>query len=278
MVKKLVSKSEFARLAGVTPAAVTKAANGPLKAAVIGKKLDINHPDAAKYLAKKYDAQTLPPATGIDTRYEDAIEHCRQTGKYTVSGIQRALGVPYDRARGIVDMMKAAGLVPAKGEPPPEIRPTRIVKGHAAKTITKKSEALENIEHGHTLHQVPEEIEKFVDMTLREIIERFGSDYAFIDWLKATKAIEDINEKRLKNAATRGDLVSRDLIKRGIIDPIESAHIKLLTDGAKTIARRVVAMTGAGRPIEDSEKFVAEQITSFIRPIKSKVARALKNA
>lgn len=278
MVKKLVSKSEFARLAGVTPAAVTKAVNGPLKAAVTGKKLDINHPDAARYLAKKDDAQTPPPATGIDTRYEEAIEYCRQAGKYTVSGIQRDLGITYERARGIVGMMKAAGLVPAKGEPPPEIVKPRTVKGHAAKAATKKSEALENIEHGRTIHQVPEEIEKFADMTLRELIERFGSDYAFVDWLKAMKSIEDINEKRLKNAATRGELVSRDLVKRGIIDPIESAHIKLLTDGAKTIARRVVAMTGAGRPIEDAEKFVAEQITSFIRPIKAKVARALKNA
>ena len=89
-------------------------------------------------------------------------------------------------------------------------------------------------------------------------------------------AIEDINEKRLKNAQTKGELVSRELVKLGVIDPIDAAHIKLLTDGAKTIARRVTAMHDAGRPLDDVEKFVKNQITSFIRPIKAKVARALK--
>ena len=278
MVKKLVSRAEFARLAGVSAAAVTKACASGLKGACSGKRIDASHGVAVAYLQSKADAQTPPPATGVDPRYEEAVEFCRGADSYTVSGLQRALRLAYPRARAVVDMMKAAGLVPAKGEPPPVIVPPRTVKGHAAQTQTKKSEALHSLESGSTLHQVPEEIEKFSDMTLREIIERFGSDYAFVDWLKAMKSIEDINEKRLKNAQTRGELVNRKLIKVGVIDPINSVHIKLLTDGAKTIARRSTAMHDSGRPLEDIEKFVAEQITSFIRPVKSKVARALRNS
>ena len=54
--------------------------------------------------------------------------------------------------------------------------------------------------------------------------------------------------------------------------------IKLLTDGAKTIARRGTAMHDAGRDMLEIEKFVADQITSFIRPVKAKVARALRDA
>ena len=91
------------------------------------------------------------------------------------------------------------------------------------------------------------------------------------------KTIEEINEKRLKNAATQNELVSRHLIKVGVIEPIETAHIKLLTDGSKTIARRSLAMAGAGRSVEDIERFVSNQITSFIKPIKAKVTRTLKN-
>jgi hypothetical protein len=37
-------------------------------------------------------------------------------------------------------------------------------------------------------------------------------------------------------------------------------------------------MHSAERPLDEIEKFVAEQITSFIKPVKAKVARALKNA
>jgi len=128
------------------------------------------------------------------------------------------------------------------------------------------------------IHDIPEDIRDFADMTLRELIQRFGTDVAFLDWLNATKRIEDINEKRLKNAATQGELVSRTLVKTGIIDPIEGAHLKLLTDGAKTIALRVTAMHSAGLQLPDIENFVSDQISSFIRPMKAKIKRSLKNA
>lgn len=131
---------------------------------------------------------------------------------------------------------------------------------------------------GPDVIDIPNDIGAFIDMTLREVIQRFGTDAAFCDWLKATKEIEAIEEKRLKNAQTRGELVSRKLVKIGVIEPIDAAHIKLLTDGAKTIARRSTAMHGAGRTVEDIEKFVSEQMTSFIRPVKSRVAKALRNA
>jgi hypothetical protein len=114
-------------------------------------------------------------------------------------------------------------------------------------------------------------------MTLRELITRFGTDVRFVDWLKATQSIEAINEKRLKNAQTKGELVSRHLVKIAIIEPIESAHIKLMTDGAKTIARRAAAMAQAGKPVAEIEAFAVDQISSFIKPVKAKVDRALRN-
>ncbi len=148
------------------------------------------------------------------------------------------------------------------------------VRGAAAAKETKKREAAKDDQ----ILEFPADIQSFADMTLRELIDRFGTDARFVDWLSATQKIEAINEKRLKNAATEGELVSRELIRVGIIEPIDACHIKLLTDGAKTIARRATAMHSAEKPLEDIEKFVKDQITSFIRPVKAKVARALKNA
>ena len=221
-------------------------------------------------------ASRIPGAApGIDPLYESAIIHCRTTGRYTASGLQRGLKIGYGRGKSLLKLMDAAGMIPAPGDvaaivavPPP---PTPHVRGHAAAAATKKK--------GDTIiHEIPEDIIEFLDMSIRDLIFRFGTDERFLDWLKAVKAIEDINEKRLKNARTKGELVSRELVKVGVIDPIEAAHIKMMTDGAKTIARRVTAMHGAGRPLEDVEKFVKEQITSFIRPLKSKIKRALTNA
>lgn len=296
MVKKTLNKSEFAALAGVSAAAVTKACKAGLQPALSGKRIDIDHPAAVEYLEKQDRAKTPEAAPGIDPMYEEAVRTCQESGRYTISGLQRALRIGFRRASKIFQIMQGAGVVPNKptAAPPipiekPEDRPTPVLpprkaSGQEAQRTTKKQEALaalapaDDLATGDIIHEVPEDIQAFADMTLRELIQRFGTDTAFCDWLKATKDIEHINEKRLKNAATKGELVSRHLIKIGIIDPIDSAHIKLLTDGAKTIARRATAMHGAGRPLEDVEEFVKDQITSFIRPIKAKVARTLKNA
>lgn len=165
-----------------------------------------------------------------------------------------------------------------RGNPQSAEKKKPYKRGHAAKAENEKKEALKEFAapSDGKIHEVPADIEAFADMTLRELIQRFGTDTAFCDWLKATKEIESINEKRLKNAQTMGELVSRDLIKVGIIEPIDSANIKLLTDGAKTMSVRGVAMHEAGKGVEEIEKFFSKQMTSFIRPVKAKVDRMMK--
>ena len=155
---------------------------------------------------------------------------------------------------------------------PPVIDPASKPRGHMAKNQSKKEGKYE--EGSFT---VPEYIGDLADMTLRDLIMKFGTDVRFVDWLKATKEIEMINEKRLKNAEAEGTLVSRHLVKVGILEPLDSAHIKLLTDGVKTIARRTVALHESGKDLAAIEEFIADQVSSFIRPVKAKVRRALKN-
>lgn len=286
MVKKLVSRAEFARLANVSAAAVTKAcSSNVLKTATVGKRIDALHPVAVGYLESHNRDPETSPAPGIDPLYEDVVKLCQENGRWSVTFLQRHFRIGWGRASQIMEMVRAAGLIPETTKAPPASKPAApkkpYIRGHAAKNESKKKQAREDLrerlENGDTLHEIPEDIREFADMSLREIIERFGTDVAFGDWLKATKAIEDINDKRIKNAKSRGDLVHRDLIKVGIIDPIDAAHTKLLTDGAKTISRRATAMHDAGRSLGEIEKFVANQITSFIRPMKAKVGRTLKN-
>ena len=227
-------KSAFADMAGVTPAAVTKATRvgGILHEAMLGKKLDALHPAALAY------AEEHRPKVTISIDGSEPVEYN-----------------PDDPAHPVD--------IPLPVKPP---------SGHVAKSQSKKAGVYE--EGSFT---VPEYIGDLSDMTLRDLIMQFGTDVRFVDWLKATKEIEMINEKRLKNAESEGTLVSRHLVKVGILEPLDSAHIKLLTDGVKTIARRSVAMHDAGRDLSEIEDFVSDQISSFIRPVKAKVKRALKN-
>lgn len=296
MAKKLVSRTEFARIAGVAPASVTKACKSRLLPACDGKRIDAAHPAAVEYVENRARAQTPPAAPGLDPLYEDAIAACSEAGRWSANAVSTLLNVGSARGKRIFQQLTAAGLVPERGAAPaessppvatkkPHVRGTAAAKqkrkqGMGGDSLQHYAQAAELEEHADSgeLLEVPEDIQAFADMTLRELIEKFGTDTRFVDWLKATQAIEAINEKRLKNATTRGELVNRQLVRVGIIEPLDAAHIKLLTDGAKTIARRSTAMHDAGRELEEIEKFVADQISSFIRPVKAKVARALKNA
>ena len=295
MSKKLLTKSEFARLAGVNPSTTTRLCKTVLLAAWDGKRIDAAHPVAAEYLENKRLKQTQPAATGLDPLYEQAVKFCVEQRRFSISSLQRQFRIGYDRAKVIVDTMKAAGLVPKDYDPHkllPDIEaeaipksPPAVLRGNAAKNATKKQLALAEANarteadiNSDMTYDVPEDIQAFADFTLRELIERFGTDTAFIDWLKATKEIENINEKRLKNAQTKGELISRRLVENHVIDTFNSAHLRLMKDGSKSIAAGVVSKSAGGAELPEIEAYVSDIVGSFLKPVKNKIARALKNA
>ncbi len=221
MTKRLISRADFSKQAGVSRPAVTKACAGALKAAVVGKSIDIDHPDAVAYIKSKHGKKTKPPAKK-----------------------------------------------PRKAAAKPKKKPV--------KTVTASEPPEEDDERSHFSED--DDIRDVLHLTLGEIVQRHGTCTQFKAWIDAKKTIVDVQTRVVKLAVLEKTLVSRDLIKVGVIDPIDAAHRKLLTDGAKTIARRVTAMNSGGRPLEDCEDFVKDQIASFIRPMKAKVARSLKSA
>jgi hypothetical protein len=218
MTKRLISKAEFSRQANVSRTAVTKACAGLLKAAVVGKSIDIDHPDAIAYIRSKQVKKTATPT-------------------------------------------KKAAATPKKKK---------------AKTVAATETPELPDEESHFSED--EDIKEVLHLTLGEIVARHGTCTQFKAWIDAKKTIVDVQTRVVKLAALEKTLVSRSLIKVGVIDPIDAAHRKLLTDGAKTIARRVTAMTSGGRSLEDCEAFVKDQIASFIKPMKAKIARSLKGA
>lgn len=280
-MQKLTLKTKFADMAGVNPSTVTRLCSTKLKDAVVNGKIDLAHASVIKYLDERNRDKTTPDGLELDSRYKEVLTACKEEGRYSTTFIRKTFGFGDVRTKRITDMFKATGV--GKDAPPPIAKPI----GGAVVKQAKKERARERINEtmedqefltGSMVHEVPNDIQAFADMTLRELIQRFGTDSSFVDWLKATQIIEAINEKRLKNAQTQGNLVSRELVKIGVIEPLDAVHIKLLTDGSKTITRRVTAMHDSGRGLDEIEAFVKDQITSFIRPVKAKVARALKNA
>lgn len=243
-------------MSGIQPAAVTVLVQNKLRAAVNGDKLDITHPAIVDY----WDLRKAPKTD--DPLYPAFLALWQEMGDEASTGaIASQLQIGDKRARQLYGAMVVSG----------DFRPIltqRPLFGMAKVADDKKKKALKDI---------PEKITDLNNWTIGEILDRWGTSAAFLDWLKATKSLEEINEKRLKNAVTQGILIQRGMVRAGILDPIDSAHIKLLTDGAKTIAKRTMAMTQSGRPLEDIEKFVGDQISSFLKPMRVAIQRTLKS-
>lgn len=196
------------------------------------------------------------------------------------------------RAADIVKQFHAAGVFETYPDAPPpyssvsgaaEVMRAHVevvapLRGHAAARERLKSSPVLPPDSQPDAPEIPANIEAFADMTLRDLIHRFGTDVRFLDWLKATKEIELIAERRIKNATASGRLITRDLVARGVIDPFNSAHLRLMSDGAKSIAGAVVAKHMAGAESVEIERYVSDVIGSFLKPVKTKVAQALRQA
>lgn len=235
--RELQTKAQFAELAGVKPAAITQATK----------------PGKLLHKATVGDGRKMR----VDPNHPAAKEYLadrKQKGPKVTVSVNGGEELPYDEYMEQV-------------ENGPKL------SGAAGAKESKKQLSLYNIDPA----DVPDNMQDFADMTIREVVTKFGTDYRMVDYLRALKEIETIDERRIKSAKMRGELVHRDLVFKGVLEPIDSAHRKMITDGAKTIARRSVAMVGAGKDADDLEKFIAEQISSFIKPAKARIKRALEN-
>lgn len=283
MANKLISKAELARICGVTPATITGLTKRRLRVAMVGSRVDLSHPDVQQYVQEKTAPQPEERVPGVDTLFEEALGWCRQSDRWTASGIQRHFKIGYARAVRVLNQLQAAGHVPKKPErdlshpEKPKSPPSGQSPALRPPPRQHWSGRRPSWQDDNELIEVPDDIEQLADLTLRELIEKFGTGYRFHDWLKSLKEIEAVNEKRIKNAQSRGKLISRHLVEVGVIDPFNSAHVRLMTDGAKAITAAVLAKHQAGISEQKIEAYVTDVVGSFIRPVKAKVERNLRH-
>lgn len=113
------------------------------------------------------------------------------------------------------------------------------------------------------------------DLTLRQIVARYGSRQGCSDFLAMRKVLADTRRIELANAARAGELIDRELVSKHVIGHLRALHSRLLTDTAATIARRLHSESRAGRPIQELEALVRELVGSQLAQAKADVKRAL---
>jgi len=129
-----------------------------------------------------------------------------------------------------------------------------------------------------TMGKLPAEIRALAELSLVEIVSIFGTSTALKDYVAAVHKMEQVHERRLKAAQVEGTFVHRDLVQHGVLDIIESAHKKLLTDGAKEIARFVYAMASSGNSEQECEQYVVDRISAFLKNVKRDCEKTITNA
>jgi len=245
---RLISRADMARFAAVSKAAITKACAGKLLGpACQGDRVDADHSLVAAYLKKR--GKKVPPPSEV------------RPGK-----------------RGAVSAQ--APTPPPKSDIEWDEEPTAPPKRGRGRPRNPPDDPTKDVGHMRpppgVVEGSNEDLKGLTDL-LDPLVQRFGTDQRFSDWLSSLKDIELIREKRLKNGETEGGLISRELVTLHVLGAVDAAFKRLLGDAAKTIAAKVTDIVRSGGGLEESQRAVREQVTRQLKPVKDKVARNLRH-
>lgn len=249
---KLISKLAFSKLAGVSDARITQISKPgePLAKAMVGKFIDAHHIEAVRYLEGQ----------GVSPFEVNKLLNKKPRGT--------AKKVPPTRP-----------LPPPRYQPPPEPKPPPPMETFEATKYGPKPKRKnrKQDEDYYEIGEVPEHIREFGNMTLLEIIDKFGTDERFANWLKASKSIEDIHGARVKVAEKEGELIPRKLVETHVFAAMSDLHKRILKDAPKTIVARATEAHDSGEAKEQIEVIVRDIISNQIRAMKQKVTGALRS-
>lgn len=120
------------------------------------------------------------------------------------------------------------------------------------------------------------ELDRIKDMQIIDVVRRFGTEDAYLGWLRSLKMIEDLEAAKLKNDKARGSVIDTELVRNHVMTLIDGTYRRFLGDTVKTIARRIMDMTKAGSTIEEIEAAVRDIISSQLKSVKEQSRKKLK--
>lgn len=234
---RLFSRAEFAVLAKVSRAAITKAGKKQLASAFVADRINADHPDAQAYLASRgiTQAQVARGATVAPKPRP-----------------RRALAPTPKPPKSRKPKPAPPAARPDPPAPPPPDPPP--------------------LPNSPTFEQLDE-----IERKIQPLIQEFGSSRRLMDWLDCLKIIQDIRAKRLSNEQTQGLLIERELVRKNVFGALDSLALKLLRDAPKTLARELYALAKSDSPIEDGEAKVERYIEQIFAPVKESAHRMLSD-
>jgi hypothetical protein len=242
-----ISRSELASLAGVTPAAITKACRRELAQACEGQLVDRDHTYVRAYLIRH----------GVT----DPGRNARPMSRDTLQA--RSAPAPTPPPKPAPAPVTATAPAPP---PPPKPAPAQ-----PARTDVAPPDSLL-----FDVGKLPENLHELLDLSLREIVERHGTETRIIQLLDIRKKIEDIRSKELDNDETEGKLVSRELVQTHVLGAFDAAFRRMLENASKTCAREIYSACKNDMPPESAEATVRGILSRELQVAKTAASKALR--
>ncbi|AUR81568.1 hypothetical protein NVP1009O_01 [Vibrio phage 1.009.O._10N.261.51.C9] len=207
-------------------------------------------------------AHTVAADNRIDLNHIDVVNYCHEFG-YQEPNVKQQ-----------VSDALAAERKKASAPKGPDVRNTDVAADVMRGVVTPDQSAdAASDEWGD-----PDEIEtaEFMNMPLRELVHRFGTQSRFLDYVRARKVLAEIQAKDEDAARRRGEHVPITIVLKleGHIDALQTA---LLAETAVAIRSKVAAMVKAGSDEKQIEKTVHDLISRTIKTTKATTARLIRD-
>ena len=237
-------KSEVAGLAGVAPPSITWACRkgGALHPALTpyGRRLYANHAAVRAYIHK--------PALRATNRVNRASIRAGVEPRPALTETPPEVTDPFALAMG-ADSGDAVTFSGVRPEAPGEV--SQGAAGGSPMTHPSPALAAHVRQYLYDVHTqiagaFPDHVDNLGSMTLREIVERFGSLPNLKDAVKAMANFADMRNKEGLASKRRGELVSRDVLTGTLLPLVELAFRRLVSEAPVALTDQIIARVLAG--------------------------------
>ncbi len=234
--QRTITRGELARRVSCSRTLVYKLAKkgGRLENALVGDKVDLNHPDAAHFCAQ-YDYQEPDGALIAAAARESGYKRAQQQQRTP----------------------------PHKATPPPTFTQEQIAPLLEAFAPDDKAD------EDRTANE-------YLDMTVRELIARYGTQSQFKDLAAAVKNLIQMRGYEEEQARKRGEYIHRAHAEK-LVAMIDGMQKALLTDAVSNMANKAMVQARADADKTDVERAMRDTISRVIKLSKTQIVRSLRD-
>jgi len=119
---------------------------------------------------------------------------------------------------------------------------------------------------------LPHELKELEDLTVREVVMRYGSVDGFKRFVDSLKNIAEYKHRELRVKQQRGDLIEREKVAGLVFPLIDVAFARLVSDVPESVSKLIVARVESGGPETTAD------VQQLIRDANSRVLKNLKQS